>query len=65
MDETFICDKIEIGFRCIERIIIGPILKFENIGKDIVDSIGKGNWNWNIKVLYSKDIFKGSEEIKK
>lgn len=51
MDETFICDKIEIGFRCIERIIIGPILKFENIGKDIVDSIGKG--------IYKGVIFKG------
>lgn len=51
MDETFICDKIEIGFRCIEKIIIGPILKFENIGKDIVDSIGKG--------IYKGVIFKG------
>lgn len=57
MDETFICDKIEIGFRCIEKIIIGPILKFENIGKDIVDSIGKG--------IYKGVIFKRSEEIKK
>lgn len=55
MDETFICDKIEIGFRCIERIIIGPILKFENIGKDIVDSIGKGIYKGYIQRIYLKD----------